>query len=183
MVSCHPVPRPVIHRDLQPESVSSSDCAKVMHCPFLKEFLRWKAVEPCKTRTGIVDLLDTWIFIFWCCFLNYGTVSKFLYQTGRFSFKSFGIFSFFPGLGGRHFQRRGQLHSHRHSDIQRFPCDFSATSETIPGLKAWVTCFGLQEGMWGLVKGSEFVLWCFFCNNSLQSWRSFCASTFPWNMN
>ena len=47
MVSCHPVPRPVIHRDLQPESVSSSDCAKVMHCPFLKEFLRWKAVEPC----------------------------------------------------------------------------------------------------------------------------------------
>ena len=64
MVSCHPVPRPVIHRDLQPESVSSSDCAKVMHCPFLKEFLSWKAVEPCKTRTGIVDLLDTLIFIF-----------------------------------------------------------------------------------------------------------------------
>ena len=38
--------------------------------------------------------------------------------------------------------------------IQTFryiPCDFSATPETIPGLKAWVTCFGLQEGMWGWV--------------------------------
>ena len=160
MVSCHPVPRPVIHRDLQPESVSSSDCAKVMHCPFLKEFLRWKAVEPCKTRTGIVDLLDRYMDLYFLMLLlNYGTVSKFLCQTGRFSFKSFEIFSFFPGLGGRHFQRRGQLHNHRHPTFRYIPCD-SATPETIPGLKAWVTCFGLQEGMWGwgLVKGSEFVL-------------------------
>lgn len=114
-------------------------------------FLRWKAVEPCKTRTGIVDLLDTLIFFFWCCFWIMAQFQSSYTKQEDFHIKSFGIFSFFSRSWWKTLPETRAAPQPQASYIQRFPCDFSATPETIPGLKAWVTCFGLQEGMWGWV--------------------------------
>lgn len=186
MVSCHPVPRPVIHRDLQPESVSSSDSAKVMHCPFLKEFLRWKAVEPCKTRTGIVDLLDTLIFLFLMLLLNYIWHSfKVLIPNRKiFTWNHLESFPFFQVLVEDTSRDEGSstatgiLHSDTFLVIfQLLPKPFQAWK---PGLLALVCRKGCGVGVWWRVQNS-------FCDVSFAiivfSLGSFCASTFPWNMN
>lgn len=129
----------------------------------------------------MLTYLIHWSFFFFLMLLlNYGTVQKFFYQTGRFSFKSFGILSFFPGLGGRHFQRRGQLHNHRHPTFRGFLVIFQLLPKAFqawkPGLLALVCRKGCGDVGLGLVKGSEFVLWCFFCNDILQSWIFLCIN-------
>lgn len=188
LVSCHPVPRPVIHRDLQPESVSSSDCAKVMHCPFLKEFLRWKAVEPCKTRTGSVDLLDTLIFFFffWCCFWIMAQFKSSSTKQEDFPLNHLESCLFFQVLVEDTSRDEGSSTTTGilHSEVSLWFFSYSRKHSRLESLGYLLWSAGRDVGMWGWVWWRVQNL---FCDVSFAmiffSLGSFCASTFPWNMN
>ena len=109
--------------------------------------------------------------------LNYGTVSKFLCQTGRFSHKIIWNLSLFFQVLVEDTSRddgsstaTGQIHS----EVSLW-FSYSRNHSRLESLGYLLWSAGRDVGL-GLVRGSEFVLWCLFCNNILQSWIFLCIN-------
>lgn len=110
--------------------------------------------------------------------LNCGTVSKFLYQTGRFSFKSvWNLSLFFQVLVEDTSRDDGSSTATGilHSEVSLWFFSYSRNHSRLESLGYLLRSAGRDVGL-GLVKGSEFVLWCFFCNDILQSWIFLCIN-------